>query len=493
VVVELAAVDLPVIRERSSENETPEYGSSPRMRRISARVSLPMVANVSFSSAGGWAEASRGPSSVILEGFTADRQYGSAPGASSLPGGDRPRGAGRSERRSGPRHRQTDDPPPKPPVVTIQRLETFEGAGATVVRLTTDDGDRGIGQLASGGEEIATQVFHDYVAPHALGADPGDVEGLIDGIMASPDHPRPYKYPGTFLLRALCGLDTALWDLRGRRRGASVCELLGGASDPDPVTAYGSRLSRETDGDEEAEICTRYLDEGGLDAFKLKVGKRLAFDTDEDVWPGRTEDVVSTVREAVGPEVDLMVDANSAYSREAAIEVGEEVLEPNGVVHYEEPCPYWELEWTADVREALDVPVAGGEQNNLVSQWGKQWERIVRTPVVDIAQPDVGYIGGVTRTKRVADMAADAGLTCVPHGPNHSLQKVFTIHTMAAIDNAGPYPFEYRIPEDGEPEAMYAPEPLVEDGAVAVPDGPGWGVEVNDEWLAQSDYERSEA
>jgi len=99
----------------------------------------------------------------------------------------------------------------------------------------------------------------------------------------------------------------------------------------------------------------------------------------------------------------------------------------------------------------------------------------------------------VTRTKRVADMAADAGLTCVPHGPNHSLQKVFTIHTMAAIDNAGPYPFEYRIPEDGEPEAMYAPEPLVEDGAVAVPDGPGWGVEVNDEWLAQSDYERSEA
>lgn len=376
--------------------------------------------------------------------------------------------------------------------MTIQTLETFAGDGATVVRVTTDNGDRGIGQLATGGENIATDVFHQYIAPHALEGDPTDIERLIDGIMESPEGPRPYKYPGTFLLRALCGLDTALWDLKGKRQGISVCELLGGPSDPEPVSAYGSRLSRETDAEEEVKICKRYRKEAGLKAFKLKIGKRLAFRTGEDVWPGRTEAVVSAVREALGPDADLLVDANSAYSEKKAIEVGREVLEPNGVVHYEEPCPYWELDWTENVRAALDLPVAGGEQNNMVSQWVKDWERIVDRPVVDIAQPDVGYIGGVTRTKRVADMAADAGLTCVPHGPNHSLQKVFTIHTMAAIDNAGPYPFEYRIPEGDEPETMYVPEPVVEDGAVPVPDGPGWGVAVNDEWLAESTYEKSE-
>ncbi|MFB6173243.1 MAG: mandelate racemase/muconate lactonizing enzyme family protein [Halobacteriales archaeon] len=377
--------------------------------------------------------------------------------------------------------------------MAIERLETFTGESGTVVRATAEDGEQGIGQTAPGQDDITATVFHRFVAPHALGADERDIGGLIDGFMEAAERPRPYKYPGTFLLRALCGLDTACWDLAGKREGKSVCELLGGPADPDPVTAYGSRLSRETGPEEEVEICERYREEAGLEAFKLKVGKRLSFREETDVRPGRTEAVVSAVREALGPDVDLLVDANSAYSAERAIEVGEEVLAPNGVVHFEEPCPYWELEWTAEVREALEVPVAGGEQDNMFQQWGKTWERILGTPVVDIAQPDVGYIGGVTRTKRVADMAAEAGLTCVPHGPNHTLQKVFTIHTMAAIENAGPYPFEYRIPEDRDRGGMYAPEPTVSDGAVPVPDGPGWGVEVDPGWLARSTYEVSEA
>jgi L-alanine-DL-glutamate epimerase-like enolase superfamily enzyme len=307
--------------------------------------------------------------------------------------------------------------------------------------------------------------------------------------MAAGGTPGPYKYPGTFALRAIGGLDTAGWDLRGKREGKPVCELLGGS--PEPVNAYGSRTTRETGPEEEVEVCTRFAEERGLDAFKLKVGKRLAYHTDEDEWPGRTESVVSAVRDAL-PDVDLLVDANGAYSAEGAIEVGEEVLEPNDVIHFEEPCPYWELEWTASVREALDVPVAGGEQDNMVDTWGKTWERIVSMPAVDIAQPDVGYLGGVSRTMRVAEMAAEAGLPCVPHGPNHTLQKVITLHVLAAVDDPGPYPFEYRIP-DGGGLGMYEPEPKVEDGVVPVPDGPGWGVEVDPEWLAPAQYEKSEA
>jgi len=368
----------------------------------------------------------------------------------------------------------------------IQRLETFTRDQASVLRVTTDGGDTGIGQLAPGGHAIATQVLHELVAPRALGENLEDIEALVDRVVE-----QTYKYPGTFVLRALCGLDTALWDLQGKRAGKGVCELLGGPSDPDPVAAYGTRLSRKTDAAEEIDICARFHDEAGLEAFKLKIGKRLAFRTDEDVWPGRTEAVVSGVRDALGDDVDLLVDANSAYSVEKAIEVGEEVLEPNGVMHFEEPCPYWELEWTAKVREALDVPVAGGEQDNMVTQWVKQWERIVGTPVVDVVQPDIGYIGGIVRAKRVADMAAEAGLPCVPHGPNHTLQKVFALHLLAAIDNTGPYPFEYRIPDTGG-HGMYEPEPRVEGGELLVPTGPGWGVEVDPEWLAQAQYQKSE-
>ncbi|NGM68333.1 mandelate racemase/muconate lactonizing enzyme family protein [Natronolimnobius sp. AArcel1] len=374
--------------------------------------------------------------------------------------------------------------------MAIQRIETFTSDDACVVRVETDDGDVGFGQTATGSEELTVQVFHKLIAPYALETDPIDVSSVIDSVLESDGWPRPYKYPGTFLLRALCGLDTALWDLAGKREGKPVCELLGGG--PTTLRAYGSRLSRETTVDEEIEICQTARDEHGLEAFKLKIGKRMAFRTDEDVWPGRTEAVVSGVREALGDDVDLLVDANCAYSAEQAIAVGKEVLEPNNVIHFEEPCPYWEFDWLAEVRETLDMPVAGGEQNNMTKQLGNDWERIIDRPVLDIVQPDIGYVGGITRTKHIADMAAAAGLPCVPHGPNHTLQKVFTLHLLAAIDNAGAYPFEYKIPNRGS-QSLYTREPTLEDGQITVPTGPGWGVELNPDWLARSQYDVSEA
>lgn len=374
--------------------------------------------------------------------------------------------------------------------MAITTVETFTAEEACVVRVETDDGDAGFGQTAAGNEAISAQVLHELVAPHALGMDPTNVEDVIDGILEAREFPCPYKYPGTFLLRALCGLDTALWDLKGRRENEPVCELLGGA--PGSIRAYGSRLSRETDVDEEIDICRRARTDHDLEAFKLKVGKRLAFRTDEDVHPGRTEAVVGGVREALGDDIDLLVDANCAYSVETAIEVGREILEPNGVIHFEEPCPYWEFDWLAEVRDALDIPVAGGEQNNMTKQLGKDWERIVARPVLDIVQPDVGYVGGITRAKHVADMAAEAGLPCVPHGPNHTLQKVFTLHLLAAIENPGPYPFEYRVPYSGS-QSLYDPEPTLEGGELSVPDGPGWGVDLNPDWLARTQYEGTHA
>ena len=372
-------------------------------------------------------------------------------------------------------------------VCVIERIETFTRKQATVVRVTDHAGEQGIGQFATGNHDLATPIFHEIVAPKALERSVDDIPGLVRDILE-----RSYKYPGTFVLRGLCGLDTALYDLWGKREGRTVCELLGGPTDPDPVAAYGSRLRRDTDAATEIEICERFREGCGLEAFKLKVGKRLAFRSDADVWPGRTEAVVSGVREALGSEVDLLVDANSAYSAAQAIAVGEEVLEPNGVIHFEEPCPYWELDWTAGVREALDLPVAGGEQDNMFEVWAKQYERIIERPVVDIIQPDVGYLGGIARTKRLADRAAAAGLPVVPHGPNHTLQKVFTLHLLAAIDNTGPYPFEYRIPDTGG-HGMYDPEPTVDEGTVPVPTAaPGWGVELDTEWLARAAYAVSE-
>jgi L-alanine-DL-glutamate epimerase-like enolase superfamily enzyme len=361
----------------------------------------------------------------------------------------------------------------------IASVESFGVEGVALVRVRTDDGLEGWGQVAPYHADITVQVLHRQVAPHALGRDALDIESLVDEI---PE--REHKFPGSYLHRALAGVETALWDLRGKLEGKSVCELLGGR--PGSVRAYGSSMRRDITPRDESVRLARLRDGHGFDAFKVRIGKECGHDEDE--WPGRTEKVVAEVRSTLGDDVALLVDANSCYSPAKAIEVGR-VLEAHGVCHYEEPCPYWELSWTREVAEALDLDVAGGEQD-----WDlRVWRELTETRAVDVVQPDVCYVGGMTRALRVAALARGAGLPCTPHSANQSLVLVFTLHLLGAIENAGPY-VEFSIePDEYHPwqAGMYEPWPQVVDGAVSIPAGPGWGVDISDEWLSRSQHRAS--
>ena len=250
--------------------------------------------------------------------------------------------------------------------------------------------------------------------PYALGYDADDIAGLIDLIPR-----REHKFPGSYLRRAMAGLDTALWDLKGKRAGKSVCELLGGK--PGRLRAYASSMKRDITPADEARRFQRLRDENGFDAFKFRVGAECGQDIDE--WPGRTEEIVPTIRRAMGDEVALLVDANSGYSPKRAIEVGR-MLEANGISHYEEPCPYWELEQTKEVADALSIDVTGGEQDCSLPVW----RRMIEMRAVDVVQPDILYVGGIVRALKVAEMAAAAGLPVTPHSANLSLVTLFTMH-----------------------------------------------------------------
>ncbi len=358
----------------------------------------------------------------------------------------------------------------------IRSLETFTRQHLGIVRVRTDDGLEGYGQLSPFNADITAQVFHRQIAPHVLGEDPLAVDRLADQCIEAE-----YKFPGSYVCRALTGLDTALWDLRGRLERKSVCELLGGTPRPYPV--YGSSMRRDITPEEEAARLARLCETHGYKAFKIRVGKVCGHDQDQ--WPGRTEALVPAVRRAIGAETALLVDGNSGYTPAKAIAVGQ-MLQEQGVCHFEEPCPYWELEWTAEVARALEMPVAGGEQDYDLCQW----RRIVSLPAVDIAQPDICYIGGLTRALRAARMAAEAGLPCVPHSANLSMVTVFTLHMMGAIPNAGPY-IEFSIEPTPWTDNLYYPALEVKDGQVAIPEGPGWGVEINPAWLAGAEYRAS--
>ncbi len=354
----------------------------------------------------------------------------------------------------------------------IKSIETFTSGSLSLVRVRTDSGQEGYGQIAPFNADISATVLHRMVAPKALGKDPAALDAISDRCIEDN-----YKFPWSFVCRALAGLDTALWDLHGKTAGKSVCELLGGQ--PRPLPVYGSSMSRDIKPVDEAARLARLRDEKGFRAFKIRVGKVCGHD--EDQWPGRTEELVPTVRKAIGNGIALLADGNSCYTVPKAIEVGK-MLGQNKVCHFEEPCPYWELEWTAQVAAAIDVPVAGGEQDNDLAQW----RRMIAMHAVDIVQPDICYVGGLTRALRVADMAAKSGLPCVPHSANLSLVTVFTLHMQGAIKNAGPY-VEFSIEPTNWTDNLFEPALKVADGKVHIPDGPGWGVIINKDWLAKAE------
>ncbi len=336
----------------------------------------------------------------------------------------------------------------------IKRIETFCNQFVGFVRVTADDGSQGWGQVSTYNADITSQIVHRQVAPWSLGQDALDVDSLMDRI---PE--REHKFPGSYLVRAMTGLDTALWDLRGKLEGRSVCELIGGKQRA--IRAYASSMKRDITPKDEAARLLKLRDKFGFDAFKFRVGAEVGHDEDE--WPGRTEEIIPTMRRALGDDVALLADANSCY----------------------------ELAQTKQVTDTLDIDVTGGEQDCDLTIW----RRMIEMRAVDVIQPDVCYLGGLTRTLRVAKMGAEAGLPCTPHCANLSMVTLFTMHLLCAIPNAGKY-LEFSIEgADYYPwqDGLFVRSPYdIVDGKATIPNVPGWGIEVAPAWLEKSKYQVSE-
>ncbi len=361
----------------------------------------------------------------------------------------------------------------------IISVETFTNEYVGLVRVRTDEGDEGWGQTSTYNSEITAQVVHLQVAPHVLGMSALEIDEVNREVLE-----REHKFPGTYLYRALCGVDTALWDIKAKRAQKSVCQLLGGS--PSSIPVYASSMQREISPEAEAERFLKLKEEDGYFAFKFRIGRECGHDLDQ--WPGRTESIIKEVRKVLGDDVSLLVDANSAYSPKKAIEVGH-MLQDYGISHFEEPCPYWEPDWTREVSEALDIDVSGGEQDNDM----RVWRHMIDTRVVDIVQPDICYMGGITRTLEVAKLAEKEGIPVTLHAANLSLVTLFSAHLMGSINNPGKY-LEFSIEGlDYYPwqENIFSPDFKIVDGHLQLPHKPGWGVEINQEWLSLANYQVS--
>lgn len=340
-----------------------------------------------------------------------------------------------------------------------------------LVRVHTADGLVGAGEPTpyAGARTLRDAV--DRIEPHLVGEDPFDVDCLAPASREA--------YMSGHERYAMAGVDQACWDLMGKATGQPVSKLLGGQhAERVPVYASGGIDWRFLeDPDLLVDEAEGYLEEG-FTAFKFRVGP------DERFVPA-----VEALVEAVGDEMDLIVEGNARFDSpaEAAAQMGrfrEVGLDPHW---FEEPIDTTDRAGYRDLRARLpDVRISGGESKESASEF-KPW---VDDRAYDIVQPDCNVLG-ITEGKRVADLARVEGLPCVPHNWHNAVNAAANLHLAAALPNREVLELQrtwhWSCPAFREDVVE---EPLeFDDGHLVVPDSPGLGVELDEDALERYPYE----
>ena len=344
-----------------------------------------------------------------------------------------------------------------------------------IVKITTDEGIVGWGE---GTSSPAAAIIHEMFAPWLIGQDPCNRLGIWQQMYHTLHNA---NLSGGFGGSALSAVDIALWDIAGKAVGLSVSDLLGGQV-RDKVAVYATGLYYT-----EGEFPNRLLDEArgyvevGFKGMKTKVG---GLTLAEDIKR------VAALREAIGPEIYLAVDANQAYNAATAIRLGQRLAEYD-IVWFEEPVGAKDVAAYAQVQAALPMAIAGGE--GLRTRY--EFKDFFAQGVMDIAQPDVINVGGITELRNVAMMANAFGVQVNPHVWGSPIMIAATLHVAATIPPCPsahtPEPFQQEpvMEFDRTPSIIretLSPQPFDQvDGFVSVPTGPGLGVEIDERLLQQ--------
>jgi len=341
-------------------------------------------------------------------------------------------------------------------------VATFTAFYSALVRVETDDGVVGHGEcLARYQPRAWSDLVNEVLAPLVVGADPFDVEHTWE---------RLYRSLGSFsghsrgiLLEAMSGIDIALWDVMGKALGQPVARLLGGTTRE--VAAYASSVTVDATAAMAAQAAG--FVERGFTSLKVKIGRDVATE----------RAVLGAIRDAVGDEVEVYVDANGAYDYPQALRVAE-VLEDHGVAWFEEPVRTEYRGSYAKLRAATRLALAAGEGE--FTRWGMH--ELLRTEAIDIIQPDVCRSGGITETRKLWALATLYHARYAPHvGGSGALCAAASVHLAAAAPNFLTY--ECSVPANPLRDEL-AFEPVghaasVRAGRVPVPDRPGLGIEID--------------
>lgn len=350
-----------------------------------------------------------------------------------------------------------------------------------LVRVYTDTGIVGIGEAAPyGGPMISTAtVIEQELAPKIVGLDPLDVEYIwhklfFDGYQ----HSR-----GGIFVCALSGIDMALWDIMGKALKLPIYRLLGGFRSKVKVYASGGFYGLEKDKDAVAAELKSYVDQG-FDTVKMKVGRTHTALSPRETASAADEatveflydlERVKAAREAVGDKVNLMVDANAAWSFPDALKAGR-VFDDLNIYLFEEPLRTDDYAGSAELARRLNTRIAGYETECLLTNF----TRLIEGHCVDLVQPDLSWAGGFTECRKIAAVAEAHIMEVAPHAFSSGILLAASLQFSAGLSNGAMVELDMT---DNDLRAGLLKEPFVAvDGYVQLDDSKyGLGIELDED------------
>ncbi len=331
---------------------------------------------------------------------------------------------------------------------------------ATLVEITTDDGITGVGEcIARRAPRVVDTVVRELLWPVVEGRDPRDAGALWDEMHGRL---RPWGHYRGFVQEGISGIDQALWDILAQSQGVPLYKALGGAG-RDRVPVYGSKVyTASLDGmEKEAEAAVRR----GHKAIKIQLGRSAEFG-----GPNADVEVCRVIRDAIGPDIEMGADVNSAYDAATAIRVCERIAEYD-LWFLEEPVFPDDLDGYERIRRVSSVPLACGE-----SEFGTfGFRELFRRGLIDVAQPDVARVGGFTAGMRVGAMVHAYNLRYAPHtGFSCGVAQLSSLHLSAAVPNLARC--EWMWIDNPLSECFEEPLPQPKDGVITMPTKPGLGL-----------------
>jgi len=345
-------------------------------------------------------------------------------------------------------------------------------------RIRTDDGLEGIGEARPVNREEPVAAYLEAIAHrYVLGSDPFNIEALVARITRDD-----FELPGATEMTAIAIVEMACWDIVGKALDQPVYRLLGGACRP-RIKAYANGWYTGERTPEAFAQAARKVVARGYRALKFDpFGAGVA--ELERAEHARSVEMVEAVRDAVGPDVEILIEMHGRFTAAQAIGLARD-LERVAPSWIEEPVPPDQLGALVQVARSTRIPVATGERLHLRTQF----RDLFASGAAQICQADITHCGGLLETKKIAAMAETHGLLVAPHNVSASVGTAAALHIAASTPN---FKIQEYFNDFAEPFVEQAAPgvPKVEDGYFPLPQGPGLGVTFNEDVVTAHPYRR---